>query len=517
MITNSNVKERERYNQLKKEVTTNDQLMFAGHLLHYAADKYGDTPALIYQDKTISFNDLYLYACQFGKGLQKQGIQPHDHVVICIENSPAFFVAYYGAWQIGAVVIPLNTFLTETELKFIVSDAKPAIIITSSNQKKLFEDIDTGDIPILTEDDMALDQKPEKSWELDTLITLPTTDMAALLYTSGTTGLPKGVMLSSKNIMTSLMQTMSRLHLNHGERVFAVLPLFHAFAQNAFVWGSIFAGVTIILAPKIERRYILEALKHKPTLFLGVPALFGLLCMMKTAPLDSVKLFVSGGDALPDKIRSYFELLYHRKICSGYGLTETSPTLSVAFEDEAMPTGNVGTLLQGIEASVRDEQNKEVPRGQIGQLWVKGDNVMLGYYNAPEMTEKVLQDGWFDTGDLVYFDDKNRLVITGRVKDLIISKGLNIYPQEVENVILSHPNVLRVGVIGKKDDVVGEVPIAFVQLRKNKEGIERKLMRLCREHLAAYKVPKQFICDTAELPVTATSKVDKKELRKRIE
>lgn len=517
MITNSDARERARFEHLKNEISSNGQLMYAGTLLQYAAQKYDDTPALIYQDKTISFHDLYLYACQLSTMLQKHGIQPGDRVVIWLENSPEFFIGYYGAWQVGAVVVPLNIFLTEHELGYILKDAQPKVIITSADRVELIKQLSIELVPqIITERDMALDQAPQESWQLHQLVTLPEDDMSALLYTSGTTGLPKGVMLSSKNIMTSLIQTLARLHLNHGERVFAILPLFHAFAQNAFVWGAIFAGVTIILAPKIERRYILEGLKHKPTLFLGVPALYGLLCMMKTAPLDSVKLFVSGGDAMPDKIRSYFELLYHRKICSGYGLTETSPTLSVAFDDEAIPTGNVGTLLPGIQASVRDEQGNEVPRGHIGQLWVKGDNVMLGYYNAPDMTEKALQDGWFDTGDLVYFDEKNRLVITGRVKDLIIHKGLNIYPQEIENVILMHPNVIRVGVIGKHENAVGEVPVAFVQLRKAEEDIEQKLIRLCKEHLAAYKVPKQFICSTEELPVTATAKVDKKVLRKRI-
>jgi len=512
-IANS-VDERTRFEQLRNAVTHDGKLMYAGTLLQYAATQYKDEPVLIYEDRTISFKDLYLYACNFSKVLLQHGVKPKDRVLIFIENSPAFYVAYYAAWQIGAVVVPLNIFLKEVELAHILTDAQPSVLVIASDQKELFEKTGVPLPQILTEHDMVLGQPTQESWALEKLITLDSQDMAALLYTSGTTGLPKGVMLSSKNIMTSILQTMARLNINHGERVFGILPLFHAFAQNACVWSSIFAGVTIILEPKIERRYILRGLAHKPTLFIGIPALYGLLCLMKDAPLDSVKLFASGADALPDKIRSFFALLYHRKICSGYGLTETSPTISVALEDEAMPTSNVGRPLEGIACSVRDEAGKEVPHGQIGQLWVKGDNVMLGYYNAPEMTQAVLQDGWFATGDLVYLDAKDRIVITGRIKDLIINKGLNIYPQEIENVILLHPNVIRAAVVGKHENTVGEVPIAFVQLRTAEEGIEKKLERICKEHLAPYKIPKKFMCDTKELPLTATSKVDKKVLRK---
>ena len=341
-------------------------------------------------------------------------------------------------------------------------------------------------------------------------------EMAVLLYTSGTTGLPKGVMLSSKNIMTNVLQGLSRLKVWGNERVLGVLPLFHSFAQNACVWTPLFAGVTVILVPKIDRRYILEGLQQRPTMFLGVPALYGLLCLMKAAPIEGIKYFVSGGDALPDRIRAAFGLIYHRKIISGYGLTETSPLISVSLDDETVPTSNVGLPAYGVDVSIRDEQGKELSQGAIGQLWVKGDNIMLGYYNAPEMTAKVMKNGWFDTGDLAYLDKKGRIVISGRIKDLIINKGLNIYPQEIENVIQGYSNVLRVGVIGKRVNAEGEIPIAFVQLIKKEEDIEDKLKKLCASHLAAYKIPKQFICSTEELPLTTTGKVDKKVLRKKI-
>jgi len=497
-----------------KEITADGQLLYVGNLLQRAAQKFSkEVPALIYKDETITYQELYDRASSLCKLLKKRGLKPKERVLICFENSPEFYVAYFGVLQAGAVVAPINTFLKEKELAHIVADAQPRFIITSVDRKPIFEQTDGGNLPpIITDDEIPT---PDASFSPDKPITLKPDEMAALLYTSGTTGLPKGVMLSSRNIITNCVQGLTRLQIGYKERVFGVLPLFHVFAQTACIWSAFLVGATVILVPKIDRRYILSALKHKPTGFLGVPALYGLMCLLKTAPLDSVKFFISGGDAMPDKIRMYFELLYRRKICNGYGLTETSPVIAVDCDDVMQPTSSVGRPVYGIEIEIRDEQGKALPKGEIGELWVKGPNVMLGYYNAKEQTEKVLKNGWFNTGDTMYIDTDGKLIITGRTKDLIINKGINIYPQEIENVILGYPNVIRVGVIGQKDERDGEIPIAYVQLRDEEAGIEEKLKTLCANQLAPYKVPRSFICSTQELPTTATGKVDKKVLRKK--
>ncbi len=496
---------------LYKECLRNDKLMFAGRLLWRAAQFNGDGIALIYQDKEITYKKLYAQACALSKKIIEQhGLKPRDKAIICFENCPEFYIVYFALWQAGVIVVPVNTFLKEKELAHIITDSEPALIFTSSDRIPLFQQTEVVLPPIMTEKEIE-DVDVSAAVE-DNIIDLEPEELAALLYTSGTTGLPKGVMLSSKNIMTNVLQIASLLGISHHERLLGILPLFHSFAQNTCVWASIFYGVTIILIPKIERKEILNGLRHKPTVFLGVPALYGLLCLMKTAPLDSVRLFVSGGDALPDKIRAGFSLLYHRKIANGYGLTETSPVISVNLENATSPTSSVGKPLFGIECAIRDEQGNDLPRNGIGTIWVKGNNIMLGYYRASEMTDKVLKDGWFDTGDLGYRDEKGAIVITGRLKDLIINKGFNIYPQEIENVILSHANVIRAGVIGKHDGD-GEVPVAFVQIRIEQQGIEKELRTLCMNHLATYKIPRKFICSTQELPMTATGKIDKKVLR----
>lgn len=499
------------FDELYKSVSPNGELLFAGRLLQRAYKRNPDKIAIIYENNSFTYKKLYALASCLQKKIIKNGLKIRDKVIICFESSPQFYISYFACWQAGLIVVPVNTFLKEKELQYIIADAQPSLIITSSDRIPLFGKVELSLPTIFTEKDF--DDCDENSFiEENTIVDLQPEELAALLYTSGTTGTPKGVMLSSKNIMTNVLQVATLLGEPQQERIFAVLPLFHSFAQNTCLWTSIFYVITIILVPKIERRYILENLKHKPTIFVGVPALYGLLCLMKNAPLESVRLFISGGDALPDKIRSAFGLIYRRKIANGYGLTETTPVISVNLDDEMLPASNVGRPLIGIQCSIKDDKGSALPHGTPGVLWVKGDNIMLGYYNAPEATAQVIQDGWFNTGDIAYIDSNGRIVITGREKDLIIHKGFNIYPQEIENIILLHGNVIRAAVIGKHDENE-EIPVAFVQLRVADTKSEKEIKLLCSQHLASYKVPRQFFCDTKDLPATATGKIDKKALR----
>lgn len=503
--------EAQLFEQLKKSVTQNKQLLFPGKILFRAAQLCPDAIALIYKDEKITFKQLFHQACAFTHFLKECGVKPDDRILICFDNSPEFYSAYFGAWQCGAIVAPINTFLKEKELAHIIADAQPKCIITSIDRVELFK-INSDEVPIYTPEDVP-NATQTYALKENEIVSLDQHKLAALLYTSGTTGLPKGVMLSGKNIMTNVLQAMTRLKLTQKHRVLGVLPLFHVFAQNACIWAAFYACCTIVLVPKIDRRYILAGLKHKPTVFLGVPALFGLLCLMKNAPLNSIQFFASGGDAMPDKIRMAFSLLYRRKIASGYGMTEASPYISFDLDDELQVTNAAGEPLIGVTCEIRDEHNNVLSHGEIGRLWMKGDNVMLGYYRAPEKTKEVIVDGWLDTGDLAYINHQGKIVITGRLKDLIINKGFNIYPQEIENVLLSHANVVRVGVVGKADNEQGEIPVAYIQIIKEQSTIEKELIALCKQHLARYKIPREFHISVKELPLTATAKVDKKVLR----
>ena len=497
--------DQQKLDALREEFSRNGQLISPRELLQRAAAKWPNTIALVTDDTQVTFAELYRRAAILTKHLTAVGIKPGDRVGVLFSNSIDFYVAYYGAWQTGAVIIPLNIFLTPVELAQIVEHAKPSLIIGEK------ERMDALKALLMNEDEL---EKIVSSGGATPDITIPQSepdDLATLPYTSGTTGFPKGVMLSSKNIMTNVLQAITRIPLNKEERVFAILPLFHSFAQMACVWGPFAVGATVIVVPKIERRTIAQGLTHKPTIFVGVPALYGVLAMMKTADLGSVRFFVSGGDALPDQIRAAFELVYRRKICNGYGLTEASPVVAAELHDVLLPTNCIGKLLPEIECSLRDEDEREVPKGEIGILWIRGPNIMLGYYEAPEQTASVLKDGWLNTGDFAWMDTQGRLYISGRYKDLIINKGINIYPQEIENVLLTHSAVMLAAVVGKPDPSVGELPVAFVQLRAPLENAEETLRQWCSRSLAPYKVPREIYV-VEKLPMTAMGKVDKKKL-----
>jgi long-chain acyl-CoA synthetase len=521
--------EKSFYREVRKKYSQGADLLSIGDFIRRAFWSHPNETALICGKDSISYKELYYRAVLVAKLLDKNNVKFRDKVLLYCENSVEFYIFYYAIWLRGAVAIPLNIFLHEKELAHIINDSKPVAILTLEKLKSKLDDLVTQDNPvqdnpvqdnpvIFTEKDINCERvvpksvrsirDPFKNDKLDL------DEMCLLLYTSGTTGVSKGVMLSSRNILTNAMQDYARQRLftAEKERFIAVLPLFHVFAQNTCMWLPLMTGSSVIIVPRIERRLILEGLQKKPTLFFGFPALYGLLCLMKNAPLDSVKRFVSGADAMPDKIRAAFAMIYGRKICAGYGLTEASPVIAINHDQENLETSVVGQPVVELECEIRDEEGLSLARGETGTLWVRGDNVMLGYYKAPDATKKVLKKGWLNTGDLASIDVAGNLTIRGRSKDLIIHKGFNIYPQEVENVLMTHPNVFKAAVIGKEEAVVGQVPIAYVAARGDKDYVEKSLRDLCKNNLAIYKVPRRFIC-LDDLPMSSTGKVDKKQLQ----
>ncbi len=504
----------------------NHELTFAGQILQSAYQRFADRVALIAGNQSVTYKEFYFRSLLLSKLLTQQGVGPRDHVMIYFENSMEFYIAYFAIWQLGAVVIPLNVFFHAKELALVINEAQPKVIIASFDLKKNIDAaIEQGliSIPLTIWTEQDFDWTTEVPAVIDAadegLVVQGGNreDCCLILYTSGTTGKPKGVMLSSKNVVTNALQAFARFKMcfdsneKEQERFLSVLPLFHVFAQNTCLWFPILSGSAIIIVPKIDRKLILEGLQKNPTLFFGFPALYGLLCMMRTAPLDTVKLFVSGADMMPDKIRAAFGMIYGRKICSGYGLTEAAPVVAINYHNEERSTDFVGKPLVGIDTQIRDEHGNVLAAGTIGTLWIRGGNIMLGYYKEPEATARVLQDGWLNTGDLACIDACGNLAITGRSKDLIIHKGFNIYPQEVENILMTHPSVFKAAVVGRDEVMSGQIPVAYVAVREMKGELERSLRELCVNNLAAYKVPRKFIC-LEDLPMSPTGKIDKKQL-----
>jgi long-chain acyl-CoA synthetase len=511
--------------QLKSIISSfssDDNLLHVEGLLRRAAENYFDQTSLIEEARELTYGELYHRSLQLSQALLARGVKARDRILIFCENSIEFYVFYFAAWQSGAIVVPINTFLGHSEISYIIDDCKPKLILCSEKLKTKLKKIREENSENLFPDlicELAIDWEglvPSciKSFpSLDGVEKLLADECCLVLYTSGTTGKPKGVMLSSRNILTNAAQVLTKIgkYGCNKERYFAVLPLFHVFAQNACIWIPMITGSSVVVVPRIERGAIRRGLEKRPTVFLGFPALYGLLCLMRNAPLNSVKVFISGADALPNKIRCAFGMIYGRYICSGYGLTEASPVIAMDVGDLTSSAEDVGEILPGIKFKISDSNGQEVQNGEIGSLWIKGDNVMLGYYNAVEATRKILKNGWLDTGDLVSMEKENVLTICGREKDLIIHKGLNIYPQEIEQVLLSHPLVFRAAVIGKYDEAYGQIPVAYVVLKGAIGKAKNSLKRFCSGRLAAYKVPRKIMY-VDDLPLNSTGKVDKKRL-----
>lgn len=498
----------QRYNELYQSLLVDGKLLHVSSLLGRAAQKWPNNIMVMCMDERITYKELYARSLLLAHDLRKQGVQKGERVIIYYENSIEFYIAYFAVWLAGGIVAPLNVFLSQDELVKIIHDAKPVLLIISPQLEEKLDAAARENLPPTISMIDRSSRLPDKIAFLTHEVGEPD-DVAAFLYTSGTTGFPKAVMLSSKNIIINALQGISAFDFTAQDKVFCPLPLFHSLPQNVCVWANTLLGSTAIISPKIERKSLIKGIKSRPTVVVVVPALYGLFCLMKTLNFKNVRYFCAGGDALSDKIRSLFALIYGRNICNGYGLTETSPFLAIDSDDYTQPTNTVGRPLHGIECSIRDGQGNKLPQGQIGTLWVHGENIMLGYYNAPDATEAILQNGWLNTGDLAYLTPEGKIVLAGRERDLISNKGLKIYPQEVENILLSHPSVLQAGVVGVRENDE-EIPVAFVASKEtNTAKLIRELHSLCSRHLAPYKIPRQFYVKK-ELPVTTTGKVNKK-------
>lgn len=502
--------EQQRYQATYNALLTDKRLIYVGLLLERAARLWPEQTAVICEDKKVTYLELFQRALRVSAALLKAGITPEQRVMLLYENSINFYVAYYAVWQIGAVIVPVNTQLHPRELALIAAHASPHALIVSTqlNEKvTLFEHT----IPvILTESNLTTIQHVAEVPDIS-LSSRDSDSLAAILYTSGTTGNPKGVMLSSYSIIINCLQAGARFTVKRTDRLLAALPLFHSYTQNTCIWFCAVFGLTAIVVPKIDRKALMQALAYRPTVILGIPQLYGLFTLMRTIRFKNVRYFISGGDLLADKIRMNFELMYGRKICNGYGLTETAPFISVELDDRIRQPDTVGEPFIGIECQIRGDNGALLGYGKTGVLWVKGDNNMLGYFNAPDMTRTMLVDGWLNTGDLALITHKGKIILSGREKDLIKNRGIKIYPQEIENVLMTHPQVLAAAVIGHMRQTE-EVPIAYIAARKPIEGLELALRDLCAEHLATYEIPRIFIIRDS-LPVTATGKVDKKILK----
>jgi len=509
--------ERTRFNELYNQILNKDKnyndIIHVGLILKNIIDqkKYNNNIAVICENKNITYKELFNKSLILAKKLKEFNISKNDNIILLIENSIEFYITYFAIWNLAAINVPLNINLSTKEINHIIKDSDAKVIITSKNLENKIQKEYNKDILIINDVNELIELKNDKNTQDFKYEDKNPDDIAVILYTSGTTGTSKGVMLSSRNILINAIQGISRFQIQRENKIYSPLPLFHSLPQNVCIWATTLVGATAIISSKIDRSSILKGISYNPHMVVAVPAIYGLFCLMKTIDFKNVRYFVSGGDALSDKTRKFFKLLYNRSISNGYGLTEASPFVSIDIDDYIKPTNNVGDPFINIEVKIKDQNsNIELNKNEIGILYIKGDNIMKGYYKAEEATNDILNDGWLNTKDLAYIDNDGKIVIVGREKDMIINKGVKIYPQEIENILLSSPYVNQAAVIGYKNNEE-EIPIAFVAIKNvtDVNKIKDELKILCQTHLASYKIPREIIIKK-ELIINTTGKIDKK-------
>lgn len=490
----------------------------------------GDT-AFIFRDEKISYAMLDERIRRCAAGLAALGVRKGTAFGLLLRNSPEFVVTAMALARLGGVSVPINFMEKADRIALILNDAKAVGLLVgreflstaqaAAKKSKHVKHIvlrDGHDGKLRTFAQLAA-AEPMKTFP-----TVKEDDLMMLVYTSGTTGQPKGVMLSHKNFLSNVDQCMEAIQLKKEDRFICVLPMFHSFAWTTCVLLPMCLGSSsVIIESLLPFDPILKAIwKHNVTLFVGVPQIYSALtAKIKGAKalflrmLNPIRVCISGAAPLAEEVHRNFEKNFGLRLLEGYGLTEAAPVVSLNPE-KSRKIGTVGPPLPGVQLRIKDDAEKDAPTGTVGEIWVKGPNVMKGYFNKPSETKAVLgKDGWLRTGDLGALDGDGFLSIVDRKKDLIIVKGLNVYPIEIENVIGTHPAVKEVAVVGKLDRSSGEETIrVFLTLKDGKSVEKADIMSLCRERLAPYKWPKE-INIIPEMPKNALQKILKKDLRNR--
>jgi long-chain acyl-CoA synthetase len=466
-----------------------------------------DAPAFIFKGQTVTYGRFAELVRLTRNHLYARGVRPGDRVGLLCRNSPDFVVCYYAVVSLQAVVVPFNPALTPREISFMAEDSRMRLLLT---QVRL-ELADWLEQLAVSEVVAAAEASPSPEAPVDQ--EFDSTRDCVIIYTSGTTGFPKGAVLTHRNLIANAKAVMETLDLNESDVSFAALPMFHSYAWTVCILAPLLSRHAVVVLEAFAPKDAIAAIRDNGcTIVNGVPAMYNLYVNL-AAPEDfkSVRVFISGGSALPVEILKRFEAKTGRAVVEGYGLSEASPVVSFNPQDRCKP-GSVGVPLVGILVRILDENGAEVPVGVKGELCVNGPNVMKGYYNRPEDTAKTIVDGWLHTGDVAYKDEDGYIFIVDRLKDMIIVGGFNVYPREVEDVLYQFPGVKEAAVVGVPDRRHGETVHAFVVWADGAEQRPKDLFEFLRTNLASYKLPKEIIPLPA-LPRNAAGKVLKKNLR----
>lgn len=508
--------------------------------LQRTATMFPDKVAIHFLDKSFTYAQLNGAANQIANGLRALGIQKGDKVVMACPNLPYFPMLYYAILKAGAVVVPINVLLKAPEIAYHLQDA---------DAKAFFCFEGTLDLPLGQEGHKGFQQAgncphffmitadPTKPAAIEGVKTLgmmmagqspvgdceqtAETDSAVILYTSGTTGKAKGAELSHSNLAMNTALDSALFKSDSTDVHLITLPLFHTFGQTVQMNAAILVGASMVMLPRFDPDLTFAAMeKHNVTVFAGVPTMYIALLNLPGAAerhdmakiKKNLRLGASGGAAMPVEVMRAFEDKFGIAILEGYGLSETSPVATFSFQEIERVPGSVGRPLFGVEVRVVGADGKDAKVGDSGEIAIRGHNVMKGYYKRPEATAEAIRDGWFYTGDVGRFDEKGNLYIVDRVKDMIIRGGFNVYPRELEEVLMTHPAVAQAAVIGVPHDTHGEEVKAVLVLKPGQSAEPAQVIEWCKERMAGYKYPR-IVEIIAALPMNATGKILKRELR----
>lgn len=487
-------------------------------LLTTSAAKFPERIAIRLDDAAVPYAALEAGSQRVAGMLKSMGVEPGDRVGIMLPNTPHFPLAYYGALRLGAIVVPMNPLLSKREVAFYLENSGAKLLLAwhgfAESAQGGAEQVDGAEVLLIEPEDIA--KRVGAAEPIVEVAHKDGDDTAVVLYTSGTTGHPKGAELTHHSIGSNVQACLPLYKPTEDDVLFGGLPFFHVFGQTCTLNVAVAAGAQVTLLPRFDPTTALEIIQRdKVTVFMGVPTMHGaVLHHPKRGDFDtsSLRLFVSGGSALPVEVLRGVEKEFGAPILEGYGLSETSPVASFSRMELEKKAGSIGVAIDGVQLRVVDDAGAEVATGEVGELQVKGPNVMKGYWKNPEATKAAISaDGWFSTGDMAKKDEDDFYFIVDRKKDLIIRGGYNVYPREVEEVLYEHPAVAEAAVIGIKHEELGEEVAAAVSLKSGAQVTADELRDFVKEQVAAYKYPRHvWIVD--ELPKGPTGKILKREI-----
>lgn len=483
--------------------------------------------AIVFQNRRMTYAQLDTRVSQLASGLQQIGVKPGDRVLVALNNCPEFVIAYYAVIRMKGVVVPVSPHYTINELGVIMMDCMPVAVITSPQLQQTFTILKENlDIPrgvivnscqLENDSFLSFDQVCNQGSRAFQETKYSREDLAVILYTPGSAGKPKGAMLTNFNLYSNALTYSQLCSMGPSDRALLTAPAYHAGAQTCIMNNAIVAGATLVIQEgwRGAEELLRIVQEEKVTFFFGTPTMYKFIAdcpNLEQYDVSSLRIAFTGAASMPPDLYDTFKAKMGMHLTEGYGLAETSPVVTVNFIEKSSKQGSIGIPIPGVEVKIFDYEDREVPQGQVGEIVVRGPNVMLGYFNRDEETRWALRNGWFHTGDLAYADPDGYLYIVDRKKDLIIRGGININPREVEEVLYTHPGIFEVAVVGVPDAVMGEELLAFVAVREGHNLDEEELKQFCRGKMANYKIPRYFRF-VGNLPKTASGKLMRKELQ----